>query len=367
MGWLARWWRQSDHYEQLSSHLRTRGMGILTRATITTIAAVLALIAVATIWTPTGPHGPVQVGCAVAAGVGAALSALVWALRWPTRTQAIRFVVLSNASIALAALAQSHPVAAMLTCTTFATMATYTAMFHPARLMAYNFVITAAVGAFEVVRMAAMYNWVGALCGYALLLMLNLAVPFGIQTVVHMLGVDAVRAERDQLTGLLNRRAFYRRARRHLQRGAAARAHLVVTVIDLDRFKQLNDRYGHSTGDDALVAVARALRENTDDTAVIGRVGGEEFVIADIWHPDELQRRAQTLCDAVAALPFALTASVGTAGLYCSARESIDDDVLVELISAADAAMYVAKRGGGNRACHHGPAQAGLVRDELSA
>ncbi|MGO9072085.1 diguanylate cyclase domain-containing protein, partial [Mycobacterium sp.] len=71
-----------------------------------------------------------------------------------------------------------------------------------------------------------------------------------------------------------------------LERGGKQLAHVVITVIDLDSFKQLNDNYGHSTGDEALVSVARALRDTTDDdTAVIGRSGGEEFVIADICIP----------------------------------------------------------------------------------
>ena len=120
MSWLVRWWRQSDHYEQLSSHLRARGMDMLTRTTIASIAALLALVAIATIWTPTGPRGRVQIACALAAGVGAAVGALIWGLRWPTRAAAIRFALLSNASIALVALAQDQPLAAMLTCTTFA-------------------------------------------------------------------------------------------------------------------------------------------------------------------------------------------------------------------------------------------------------
>jgi diguanylate cyclase (GGDEF)-like protein len=374
MSWLVHWWRQSDHYEQLSSHLRARGMDAVTRTTVASIAALLALIAIATIWTPTGPRGGVQIACALAAGVGAGVGALIWGLRWPTRAAAIRFAVLSNTSIALVALAQDQPLAAMLTCTTFATMATYIALFHTAPLMVYNFVIATLVGAFEVVRITAAYNLTVALCGYLLLLTLNLAAPFGIQTVVHVLGADAVRAERDQLTGLLNRGAFHRRAKKHLQRGGGLRVHLVVTVIDLDRFKQLNDRFGHRTGDDALVAVARALRENTDDTAVIGRVGGKEFAIADNWHPDELEGRAQTLCEAIAALPFEMTASLGTASVYLSSRTNGratgQGDLLLELMSAADAAMYVAKRGGGNRACHHRPrlaADADHFSDEFGA
>ena len=129
--------------------------------------------------------------------------------------------------------------------------------------------------------------------------------------------------------------------------------HLVITVIDLDRFKQLNDNYGHSTGDDALVSVARALRDTNDDGAVICRSGGEEFVIADIWQPDEVSRRTQRLCDVIAALPFGITASIGTAGIHPAYRTSSSNDLLLELISAADAAMYAAKRRGGNQAKHH--------------
>jgi diguanylate cyclase (GGDEF)-like protein len=121
----------------------------------------------------------------------------------------------------------------------------------------------------------------------------------------------------------------------------------------LDHFKQLNDNYGHGTGDDALVSVARALRDTTDDTAVICRSGGEEFVIADIWHPDEVGPRAQQLCDVIAALPFGITASVGTAGIHPAHRDGDSVDLLAALIVAADAAMYVAKRRGGNQTGHH--------------
>ena len=79
----------------------------------------------------------------------------------------------------------------------FATLAAYIALFHTAPMMAYNFAIASVVGAVEGIRVAAKFNIVAALCAYALLLLLNLAVPFGIQVVVHVLGADAVRAERD--------------------------------------------------------------------------------------------------------------------------------------------------------------------------
>jgi diguanylate cyclase (GGDEF)-like protein len=354
MGWLRQWWRQSDHYDELSSHLQSRGAATFVRTTIAVITAGLAVDALATIWTPTGPRGSVQLACTLVASAGAAVGAVLWALSWPTRAVAVRFAVLSNASIALIALAQSDPIVAMLICTTFATMASYIALFHPAPLLAYNFAIATVIGGIEAIRIAQRFGFLGALCGFSVVLLLNLAVPFGIQTVVHMLGTDAVRADRDQLTGLLNRHAFHRRAKACLMRGRDSQAHFVITVIDLDRFKQLNDNYGHSTGDDALASVARALRDTTDDTAVIGRAGGEEFVIADLWDPDEVDRKARQVCDVIAALPFGITASIGTAGVHPASRPGDRADfLLIELIAAADAAMYVAKRRGGNQVGHH--------------
>jgi diguanylate cyclase (GGDEF)-like protein len=353
MGWLGLWWRQSDHYDRLSSHLQARGIAAITRATISVVAVSLALVALGTIWSATGPHGVVQVAFALAACAGGTVGASLWARRWPTRAQAIWYAVLCNASIVLATLAQREPQAALLGCTSFATLAAYIAMFHTAPLMAYNFAIASVIGAVESIRVAATLGIVAALCAYALLILLNLAVPFGIQVVVHVLGADAVRAESDELTGLLTRRAFRRRAKARLEQSRDQLAHVVITMIDLDCFKQLNDNYGHRTGDDALVAVARALRDTTDDTAVIGRSGGEEFVIAAIWHPDEIDRRAQQLCDVIAALPFGITASIGTANIHSANRPSDSGDLLFELIAAADDAMYVAKRRGGNQASHH--------------
>jgi diguanylate cyclase (GGDEF)-like protein len=353
MDWLGLWWRQPDYYDELSSHLQARGMGKLTRVIISAVSLSSGLVALGTIWSATGPRGVVQVACALAAWGGATIGALLWALRWPSRAQAILYAVLCNASMVLATLAQSEPNAAFLGCTAFAIMASYIALFHTAPLMTYNFAIAIVLGAVEAIRISAKFNIVAALCAYTLLLVLNLAVPFGVQVVVHVLGADAVRAERDQLTGLWTRRAFRRRAKARLEQGRDQPAHFVITMIDLDRFKQLNDNYGHRTGDEALASVARALRDTTDDTAVLGRSGGEEFVIAEIWHPDEVDLRAQQLCDVIAALPFGITASVGTAGILPTCRADDDDDLLFELIAAADDAMYAAKRRGGNQTGHY--------------
>lgn len=366
MGWLGLWWRQPDHYDELSSHLQARGMATVSRITISLIAGGMAVDALATIWTPTGPRNIIQLACTLAAFVGATWGALLWAFRWPTRTAAILFAVLATTSIALIALAQRDPLIAMLTCATFTATASYIALFHTAPVMAYNFAVAGSVGAVVAIRLAAKFNIALAFCDYLLLLLLNLGVPFGIQVVVHVLSSDAVRAERDELTGLLTRRAFRRRAKARLDQSRDQPGHFVIAMIDLDHFKLLNDNYGHSTGDDALASVAGALRDTTDDTAIICRSGGEEFVIADIWHPDEVGPRAQQLCDVIAALSFGITASVGTAGVHPAHRTGKGVDLLAELIAAADGAMYVAKRRGGNQTGHHRwpPPLDGFAADE---
>jgi diguanylate cyclase (GGDEF)-like protein len=353
MGWLGLWWRQPDHYDELSSHLQARDMTPLGRATISLIVGGMAVVALATIWAPTGPHGPLAVACALAAFAGGMAGALLWAFRLPSRAASIWFVVLCDASVALAALAQSDPLGAMLACTAFATLASFIALFHTPPLMAFNFAIAGVIGAVEALRIAGKFNVVAALSSYAMLLLLNLVVPFGIQVLVHVLGADALRAERDELTGLLTRRAFRRRAKARLEQSRDQLGHFIIAMIDLDHFKLLNDNYGHSAGDDALASVARALLDNTEGTAIICRSGGEEFVIADVWHPDEVGPRAQQLCDVIAALPFGVTASIGTAGIYPADRTGDSVDLLAELIAAADDAMYVAKRCGGNQAGHH--------------
>ena len=90
-----------------------------------------------------------------------------------------------------------------------------------------------------------------------------------------------------------------------------------------------------------------------DDTAVIGRSGGEEFVIADIDGTADPAAMAERLRQAIAALPIRITASIGTAGIHPAYRPGDRGDLLTELIAAADAAMYVAKRRGGNQAGYH--------------
>jgi diguanylate cyclase (GGDEF)-like protein len=313
----------------------------------------LAAIPVAMLWSSAPPRGITGIVLTVASAVGATGCAALWLTRFPSKNQSIAYAVLASASIAAAVIAQSDPLTGVLACAGFATISGYIALFHAPWLMVSNLVFVIGVTAVPATALASEDGVVHAVCASAVVLVLNVAVPFGIQIIVQTLGVDLLKADRDPLTGLLNRRAFYQRTS-SLVDASENDAYVVLAMIDLDRFKRLNDTHGHYAGDVALVAVGRALRELTNRAAVVARAGGEEFLVAEVVSDPRPVYFGRRLCEAVAALPHPVTASVGTAVVQCDrVLEGSDNDAsITALISAADTAMYEAKRNGGNQFRH---------------
>lgn len=152
-------------------------------------------------------------------------------------------------------------------------------------------------------------------------------------------------AERDALTGLLNRRAIEPRFAELRTAGFCA-----LAVLDLDHFKRVNDVCGHLRGDEALRAVAAALEPDDDCLAV--RMGGEEFVLllrgGDARERVEMRRQAiaRRVAAEAPGLPCVVTASVGLVELP---RDGLPHLAFAELYAAADRLLYEAKSGGRNR------------------
>ncbi len=154
----------------------------------------------------------------------------------------------------------------------------------------------------------------------------------------------------DQLTGLANRRRIQRELPAHVARAVGREAELSVAAIDLDHFKQVNDHFGHSVGDDVLRAIARIFIDNTRATDLLVRMGGEEFVVLFIGTPlsaateiSERLRRSVEAHDWDSLAPgLRVTISIG----LCDAADADDARTLLE---RADASLYTAKRGGRNR------------------
>jgi len=167
----------------------------------------------------------------------------------------------------------------------------------------------------------------------------------------------------DHKTGLLTAAAWHTRAERELARPAAAPS--AVLVIDLDHFKQVNDRHGHLAGDSVLLAVAARLRAEVRDQDLVGRFGGEEFVVllagvdvtdvgTDGSEGANVLAIAERVRAGVAALrveiptpdgPLQITGLTASIGAAIHPRHGADVGALVH---AADAALYAAKRAGRN-------------------
>jgi diguanylate cyclase (GGDEF)-like protein len=158
-------------------------------------------------------------------------------------------------------------------------------------------------------------------------------------------------ARTDAKTGLLNAAAWQEEADREIVRYNRHQHPLAVLMIDLDNFKAFNDTYGHLAGDQALAAVASSLTSTLRSYDQLGRFGGEEFsvVLPNADHT-EAQRVAERLRRAVAQLVISgveqqprLTVSIGAAiaGTHGAA--------LIDLLAAADHALYQAKAAGRDR------------------
>jgi diguanylate cyclase (GGDEF)-like protein len=162
-------------------------------------------------------------------------------------------------------------------------------------------------------------------------------------------------ARTDNKTGLANAVYWSQVARSELSRADREGAAVGIIMLDLDHFKQVNDTYGHLTGDSVLKAVAETLNKQTRGYDLVGRFGGEEFMVLLPGHdPLDLPTTAERFRQSIGALhvispdthqTVEVTASAGVATFPKGGHD------LDELLLAADAALYRAKEGGRNRTC----------------
>jgi diguanylate cyclase (GGDEF)-like protein len=154
-------------------------------------------------------------------------------------------------------------------------------------------------------------------------------------------------AAHDELTSLPNRRTLDRTLERELARSIRRQSSLGLVMLDIDRFKVVNDRHGHATGDEVLAGVAAALRAAAREGDLVARFGGEEFgvVLHDIDDDhaafDTAERLRRSACGTFGGVRVTLSAGVAVG--------PFDGIERLELLRAADAALYRAKESGRNR------------------
>jgi diguanylate cyclase (GGDEF)-like protein len=173
------------------------------------------------------------------------------------------------------------------------------------------------------------------------------------------------QAHTDPLTSLLNRRGWIRQsdmlvaqARRH--------GHTVgILMIDLDHFKQVNDRYGHEAGDRALMLLGKCMAKAMRESDVCGRLGGEEFALL-LPHVNEatataLDSRLRALFQSTTSQHMGITLNFSSGLAFCDVSQS---DALKKALMQADASMYQAKANGRGRLCANADVNI-TVPDEL--
>lgn len=157
------------------------------------------------------------------------------------------------------------------------------------------------------------------------------------------------KASSDEMTGLSNRRAFMAALDRSVARSADGRKELAYAIFDIDRFKSINDTYGHATGDAVIAEVARRALAAFRARDLVGRIGGEEFgVILPAANRTEAMDACARMRAAIEAKPITIgrkaipvTVSIGVAQLR------VQEDT-ASLMARADEALYLAKNGGRN-------------------
>ncbi len=158
-------------------------------------------------------------------------------------------------------------------------------------------------------------------------------------------------ANTDELTGLSNRRDLFDRGQRELDRSLRNDRTVSALMLDIDRFKSVNDSFGHSIGDEVLREIARRIQDAVRDIDIVGRYGGEEFAVilpeTDMQIAIVVAERVRSAIGEhpfeTAAGPLEIHASVGVAEVRAA-----DGETIGHLLDRADTAMDLAKQGGGD-------------------
>lgn len=361
------WWFDPADYETQIGYFAQRGLLDGVQLLVGACAALLAVISLVIQLSPAGPHTTPSraVACVFAA------SAIGWAMvwwfgRWPSRRTSVIFIIYADVGITTVALLDSDRLAGFFGLNALLLISVYVQFFEgPKSLALHTLWVLGVTGVFAVMIGVGPHGdpYLAAaktLAAVGSFVVLPAVVQFGI----WVLRNDANDSVTDQLTGLLNRRGLNLRIDGLLaahRDESVTGACLLVMVIDLDRFKDVNDTYGHAVGDAVLVRSARRIINALRSDALVARIGGEEFVVADVASPEQVPVVGERVRAAISAAAdqAPVTASIGiaTVGLAEFPGGADAEDVLGAAIKCADRAMFAAKRTGGDVA----------VREPLSA
>ncbi|WP_299576252.1 diguanylate cyclase [uncultured Williamsia sp.] len=280
------------------------------------------------------------------------LAAIWWTEPWPPLAASAVFIGYADVAVVTVMAMYRTVYWSMPGLMLLTAVSVYTVMHHGARAVMAQTVAT--LGA-----TVALASWVGIQGGTPVvnivirsltIVPVTVCIPLLLVPLVATLRHDANGSFRDDMTDLHNRRGMQIHAGELIDHGVA----FSLLLIDIDRFKDINDEFGHAAGDNALVVVASVMRRIAPSHAVVSRIGGDEFaIVLDGDHP-MATRTAEALHHAIAAegatgsVPR-MTVSIGIA----TVPPDISGDALFvdldQVLLRADRAMYAAKHDGGAR------------------
>lgn len=352
-GSIREWWREPVDYAAQVEYFTKRSMSGAIQALIGLGTAFNGVISLAILMPYAGTRAS-----AIVVAMFAALQ-IIWGWAWfhrpwPARRTSLAFVISADIGIAAAATTDASWLLGLFGFNAFSMISVYLMFFDGPKVLAGHSVWILLSTTVFAVRASPHANFDTATFTASTLTAVApvVATPLGIQFGIWALRNDANESVTDSLTGLLNRRGLYLHIG-DLLRDTTMNTELTVMVVDLDRFKDINDTFGHAVGDAVLVRSARRIKSAVRGSALVARIGGEEFVIVDLVEPTHDAPRDFDNVRAAISAPadHAVTASVGATSIRVAdfAVPDVAPATLLDtMIDRADHAMFYAKRNGGN-------------------
>lgn len=285
-GLIRAWWTEPVAYANQVQYFTKRAMAKTIQVAIG-IGTGLDGIASLALLHPAASNSAAGVAMAIFAALQMAWG-LAWCLLpWPSRSFSLAFVVSADVAIAAVVLLDGSWLFALFGWYFFTMMSVYVMFFDgPKVAVGHALWVIFTTVLFIVGAGSAAQLGKAELTVLALVWVVPMAAaPLGIQCGIWAMRNDAYEAMTDPLTGLLNRRGLHLHIGDLLRDNITADAEVDVMVIDLDRFKDVNDAFGHPIGDEVLVRSARRIKAAVRGSALVARVGGEEFVVIDVAEP----------------------------------------------------------------------------------
>lgn len=353
-GTLRAWFTQPYDYRWMADFQGSHPAGKLIRLVLAFSTFSFGVLAIVALFSPDAVHSPSAIAWKTILVLSAVAVSVLWLIRpFPGRRGVVAYGVYADLGTA-STLALNAPGDALLTCVLFAIVGTFFTFFLSPRWLVAHLVFAVTI---TVVVAIATYDVGSAdlastIFRVSIVLLVVAGVPSTSHLLVTVLSEDARNSRLDPLTGLLNRRGLDAAIDDVWLLGREHGRCVAVIVVDIDRFKAVNDEHGHEEGDAVIVRIAERLGRHVGEYGVLARTGGEEYlavVSTSRLHIDALihgvRRALRDPEDTVA-----VTVSVGAAILYAdSALWDQNIDIVTRATRVADSLMYEAKAAGGDR------------------